>query len=355
MRVLIDATAVLLRSAGIKSYIWHWIRHLRAQSMPGEIRAFPLLDDMGALWHEGSTMPLWATYPRLGLLYGVNHTRLLDLVVGNADIFHASNQVRRRPRKTLLTATVHDLTCWLMPELHTPANVRADRGFADTVLKTANGLIAVSENTRQDAIRVLGVHPEKIQTIYSGVSDDYFTARPKPAARPYVLSVGTIEPRKNLDTLLDAWQQIKNQDCDLVIAGASGWSSEKTVARLRSRVPRVRYLGYVPEAELPGLTAGATAFVYPSLYEGFGFPVAQAMAAGVPVITSNTSCLPEISGEGAVFVDPCSPAEIASAIDRVLESTVLRSRLSEAGKSRAERYRWDICASQSLEFFKRIA
>ena len=110
-----------------------------------------------------------------------------------------------------------------------------------------------------------------------------------------------------MDTLLDAWSGFRFRgDFDLVIAGASGWAGEKTLARLASRPPGVRYLGYVPEDELPGLMAGASAFVYPSLYEGFGFPVAQAMAAGVPVITSNTSCLPEVAGEGALLVDPRS-------------------------------------------------
>ena len=113
--------------------------------------------------------------------------------------------------------------------------------------------------------------------------------------------------------MLDAWSSFRLRgDFDLVIAGASGWSGEKTLARLASRPPGVRYLGYVPEDELPGLMAGASAFVYPSLYEGFGFPVAQAMAAGVPVITSNTSCLPEVAGEGALLVDPRSAGEIQS-------------------------------------------
>ncbi|HEX6897987.1 MAG TPA: glycosyltransferase, partial [Bryobacteraceae bacterium] len=117
----------------------------------------------------------------------------------------------------------------------------------------------------------------------------------------------------------------------------------------------VRYAGYVPEDELPGLTAGATAFVYPSLYEGFGLPLAQAMAAGVPAITSNTSCLPEIAGEGALFVDPRSPAEIRSAIERLLASPTLRQQLRAAGQAQAEQYRWSSSARQSLDFFRNIA
>ena len=296
------------------------------------------------------------TYSQLGLVYLANlqSLPLLNWMTPKVDVFHASNMVRNPPLKAKLTATIHDLTSRLMPELHTPANIQADEGFAQKVLKRANGLIAVSENTRQDAVRLLGLNPDRIRVIHSGVPEVYFGAQARPSGRPYILFLGTIEPRKNLDTLLDAWQNLHHlrDDFDLVIAGASGWSSGKTLARLTSRPASVRYLGYVPEDELPGLTAGATAFVYPSLYEGFGFPVAQAMAAGVPVITSNTSCLPEVAGDGALLVDPRSVAEIQSAIEKLLTSPALQQQLRTAAIARAQEYRWEVCARKSLEFFR---
>jgi alpha-1,3-rhamnosyl/mannosyltransferase len=276
-------------------------------------------------------------------------------MTASVDVFHVSTQIWHPPTNTKLTATIHDMTGHLMPELHTPGNVRAEASFADRVLRRADRLIAVSENTRADAVRVLGLDPERIEVIYSGIPEVYFDAKPRPAARPYVLYLGTIEPRKNIDTLLDAWQGFRLRDAfDLVIAGATGWSSEKTLARLTSQSTGVRYLGYVPEDELPGLTAGATAFIYPSLYEGFGFPVAQAMAAGAPVITSNSSCLPEIAGEGALLVDPRSPAEIQAALEKLLSSPELQQRLRIAGRARAQQYRWETCARRSLEFFRRV-
>lgn len=360
MRVLIDATSVLLRSAGIKSYTYHWIEHLRAAAgASDEIRAFPYLNGLGRLEHERSVLTSAATYPRLALLYFVNvpGNPAIDWIASGAEVFHASNQVRNPPRKVPLTATVHDLTCWLMPELHTPANVRADRAFAEHVLKRARRLIAVSENSRQDAIRLLGIDPERIEVIYSGVSDAYFTAQAIPATKPYVLFVGTIEPRKNVDTLLDAWHLVRpgiRDAFDLMIIGATGWGSARTLTRLNASAESVRYRGYVDERELPGITAGASAFVYPSLYEGFGFPVAQAMACGVPVITSNTSCLPEIAGDGALLVDPRSPVEIASALDRLLTSPSLSASVGEQGRLRAKRYRWSTCAQRSLEFFRTV-
>jgi glycosyltransferase involved in cell wall biosynthesis len=139
------------------------------------------------------------------------------------------------------------------------------------------------------------------------------------------------------------------------MVGSSGWAGKNTLARLAAKPKGVRYLGYVPEDELPGLTAGATALVYPSLYEGFGLPVAQAMAAGVPVITSNTSCLPEVAGDGALLVDPRSAAEIQAALEKLLSSRELQRELGTAGLARASKeYRWKVCARKSLEFFHRV-
>jgi glycosyltransferase involved in cell wall biosynthesis len=358
MRILIDATSLLLRSAGIKTYTYYWIQHLWQQAGNEQILTFPRINKLAALNHERSILGPAQTYPRLALLYAANLLPALPLLrwmTAKVDVFHVSTQIWHPPKNTKLTATIHDMTGHLMPELHTPGNVRAEASFADSVLRRADRLIAVSENTRADAVRVLGLDPERIEVIYSGIPEVYFDAAPRSAARPYVLYLGTIEPRKNIDTLLDAWQSFRlRDDFDLVIAGATGWSSEKTLARLTSRPSGVRYLGYVPEDELPGLTAGATAFIYPSLYEGFGFPVAQAMAARVPVITSNSSCLPEIAGEGALLVDPRSTAEIQVALEKLLSSPELQQQLGTAGRARAEQYRWETCARRSLEFFRRV-
>ena len=359
MRIEIDATSLLLRSAGIKNYTYHWIRHLQATSAPGDtVTAFPFLGDLGALNHDGSNIGRFGTLARIATLLTVNRVPLIDLVTSNAQVFHASNQIRKPPARMALTATVHDLTCWLMPELHTAANVQADENFANQILKRARGLIAVSENSRQDAIRVLNVHPDRIRTIHSGIADEFFDAPPgPPKQKPYILFVGTIEPRKNLDTLLDAYEGLRKDlrhEFDLLVAGPAGWAAEKTMARLNGGIQGVHYIGYVAEKDLPGLTAGATVFAYPSLYEGFGFPVAQAMAAGVAVLTSNNSCLPEVAGPGAVCVDPRSAAGLTHALERLLEDQPFRAQLGQAGRQFAERYRWEHCARRSWDFFKRL-
>jgi len=357
MRITVDATPVLLRSAGVKNYLHHWVAALRAAAPEEDIRVFPYLDNLGALDHQGSPLGAAATVARIALIQSLKlfGAPLLDAALGRTDVFHASNQVRCAPRRAKLTATVHDLTCWLMPAMHTPGNLRADQQFADRVLRRAEALIAVSENTRQDAIKILGIQPEKIVTIHSGVAAEYFDAPPTRRAKPYVLFVGAIEPRKNLDTLLNAWARLKpdlRNAFDLVTAGPRGWAPEPTFARLQAETT---YLGYVPETQMPGLMAGATVFVYPSFYEGFGFPVAQALAARVPVVTSNSSSLPEIARDGALLVDPKSPEEIAVALTRLLESESDRIKLTGYGRASAERFRWEKCAVQSREFFRRVS
>lgn len=369
MRVEIDATPLLLRSAGVKNYFYHWIRHLRREAGESSILAFPYIGRFGGLTHENSVLGPLATWPRLGLLYFVNipGNPAIDWVASRADLFHASNQVRMPPRKTPLTATIHDLTCWIMPELHTAANVRADKNHADRVLRRAVGVIAVSENTKRDAVRLLGLDPETVTVIYSGVSSRFFhttvgdyrrVSLKYDLTRPYVLFVGTIEPRKNLATLLDGFQALPESvrsGADLVVAGPVGWTDDDVYRRLVNPAKGVRYLGYVPEDDLPGLMAGATVFAYLSLYEGFGFPVAQAMACGVPVVVSNTSSLPEVAGDAGLMVDPRSPGEACQALDRLLSNAELRGQLAAKGRERAEQFRWEECARHSWEFFNRAA
>jgi len=264
------------------------------------------------------------------------------------------------------------MTCWLTPEFHFEANIRADALYADRVLKRAHRLIAVSENSRRDAISVLGIPEERIVVIHPGVADHFFNVPMEEIAhvraklqltRPYVLSLGTIEPRKNIDRLLTAWSILRKElrkEFQLVIAGPLGWAPEATKAallRADQRCPQseVRYLGYVAERDLPGLIAGATTLVYPSLYEGFGFPIAQAMASGIPVVTSNTSSLPEVAGEAAEYADPLSVESIHVSIQKVLESEELRGELGRRGRRRSEKFRWEISASRTWALWSDLA
>lgn len=359
MRVLIDAIPLLLRSAGVKTYVYNWARALRASAGDNTVELFPYLDFPDTCDHERSPVGRLPTLARLALLHAANYlpAPVLWPLGKGADVFHASHQLLYPPRNTRVTATLYDMTCWLAPETHKADNVAKSKAFGDKVLRRASGLIAISESTRLDAIRILGLRPERVEVIYPGVSESFFGAKPSVRAKPYILFVGTIEPRKNIGVLLDAYQQLAaslREEFDLVIAGPAGWGDSTLIGRLRQGSPGIQYLGYVEEDDLPGLTAGAAVFVYPSLYEGFGLPVAQAMAAGVPVITSNISSLPEVAGRAALLVDPRSTAELAAALSRVLLTPNLRTAMSAAGADHARQYHWEACARKSWRFFERL-
>jgi alpha-1,3-rhamnosyl/mannosyltransferase len=359
MRVSIDATPLLLHSAGVKTYVFYWTQYLQRLAGNHTLELFPYLETPEECVHDRSVLGRWPTMARLALLHLANLSPVPVLypLGARVDIFHASHQLLHPPRNTRITATLYDMTCWLTPETHTAGNVAVAKTFAKRVLTRANGLIAISESTRADSIRILGLPPERIEVIYPGVAESFFAAPATVRQKPYILFVGTIEPRKNVAVLIDAYQQLApslREEFDLVVAGPPGWGDPGTLRRLQSGLPGVHYVGYVKEQELPGLTAGATVFVYPSLYEGFGLPVAQSMATGVPVITSNVSSLPEVAGDAALLVDPRSVAELSSALRRMLLSPELRAKLRENGLRRAGQYRWEVCARKSWKFFERI-
>jgi glycosyltransferase involved in cell wall biosynthesis len=364
IRVCVDCSPLLVRSAGVKTYLYHWLRALRAEGRVNTLFEPPDrgLDLNGGVFVHPLRLAWLESLKRLPPL-------AMNLLAGRCDVFHASNLLRHVPARCRITATLHDLTAWTVPQCHRIAQVRADLLFADGILRRADGLIAVSEHTRADAVRILGLDPDKIRVIYPGISE-HFSTVDAPQVRTaalahgitgsYFLFTGTLEPRKNLDGLLDAWMLLPRamrHDTQLLVAGMPGWDFQRTLKRLSQMAEDgagVRYLGYVPEQSLPGLTAGARALIYPSFYEGFGLPVAQAMAAGCPVITSNVSSLPEITAGCALLIDPNSPAEIAAAISRLHVLPELRSQMAEKGRQAAYGFTWGTAAVESFRFFQEL-
>jgi len=367
MRVMIDGTSLLLSGAGVKTEVYHWIENLRRAAGTHHLSIFPCINSWRGLDHEHSQMGPAATQLRLVFVRFSNRIRgnILNFPARGQDLFHASQHLVNPPTHVRLTATLYDATCWLLPETHTRENVAATKLYAERVLRKADGLIAISEATRADAIRVLCLPEDRIHTIYPSVGNSYFaveqahidaSAKRYRLQKPYLLYVGAIEPRKNVGRMLDAFAALPKslrEQFELIIAGPALWDSQTVVQRLAIEKD-VRYLGYVPEPDLPGLTAGAYAFVYPSLYEGFGLPLAQAIAAGVPAITSSTSSLPEVAGEGALFVDPLGVEELRGAMQRLLLSPDLRARLAVRARTHAERFRWESNAAKSWAFFERV-
>ncbi len=368
IEVSIDASPLLVRSAGVKTYVHHWTQSLARKAGPNRVTLFPLLDFGWRFTHERSVVGPIGTQSRLALLHLASRSPIaLDWLTSGCDIFHANHLLRAAPRRARLTTTLYDMTCWLMPEAHPLSVVRAAKRIAEVLVRPAAAIIAISESTRTDALRLLDLAPEKIHVIYPGVAVQYFTATHERGrnvalrygiAKPYVLYVGTVEPRKNLGTLLDVWKDLPRdlrQTYDLVVGGAWGWGDNAILRRLEAGEGGVRYLGYVAESDLPDLTAGADAFVYPSLYEGFGLPLAQAMAAGVASITANLSSMPEVAGDAALLVDPHSSSELGRAMRQLMESESLRRDLGDRGRIRAQRFTWEECARQSWRLFEKVA
>ena len=366
MKIAIDATALLLPSAGVKNYVHYWLGSLeeaaargrdRVVTYPRNIRRAPIPD------HEKSSVrAAWKL--RLVQFYNIRRNPLIGLSVFGADVFHASQHVANLPMGMKITATIFDMSCWICPEYHTAKNVAATRRYGEKILKACDGLIAISAHARRDAMEILKIPAERIRAIHPGVAEPFFAATAEDARRvgakyelhgPYLLFVGCIEPRKNVPNLIRAYRRLPEsvrRDAELVVAGPFGWAGEEVRGMLGGG--GVRYLGYVPEGDLPGLYGGAAALAYPSYYEGFGLPAAQAMAAGVPVIASNRSCLPEVVGDAGLLVDPASVEELSEAMERVLTRPELARELAAAGRARAARFHWARCAEESLEFFREV-
>jgi glycosyltransferase involved in cell wall biosynthesis len=257
--------------------------------------------------------------------------------------------------------TFHDLIPLDNPEWFSPRFSAWYGWLMPRLARQVAHIIAVSEFTRRRIVESFGVRPGKVTVIPNGV-DKRFSVRPAEeiaAAKetlglpdgPYFLFVGSLEPRKNLRRLLLAWEKAQSRlsnDTWLVVAGAKGRSKVFSQAPLEHLPPRVHLTGYVSDEALPALYSGALAVVYPSLYEGFGLPPLEAMACGTPVITSNTTSLPEVTGDAALLVDPLDPDQIASAIVRMAADAGLRSDLSRRGVARAGTYSWDAAAAATL-------
>jgi glycosyltransferase involved in cell wall biosynthesis len=264
--------------------------------------------------------------------------------------------------------TIHDIIPIDRPEWFSRSFVSWYKYLLPALAKSAQHLIAISEFTRLRIIEVLGVAPEKVSVVLNGIGPE-FTPRPASEVErvrktlgispaPYLLYVGSVEPRKNLARLLEAWERIHKScpDTQLLITGLSTRGSRVFSDVNISRIPESAcFTGYVSDEDLPALYSGAVAFVYPSLYEGFGLPPAEAMACGTPVITSNGTSLPEVVGDAAVLVDPENVTSIADAILRVVNNESLRSEMSRRGIKRARRFTWDNAAAQTWEILSREA
>jgi len=276
---------------------------------------------------------------------------------------HTIPLIRRSGLKTVVT--IHDVGFQKFLEQYQRRWWRLYGGrISNFAARASTHVIAVSESTKRDLIEKLGVAPDKITVVYEGVDHEKF--RPKadqPLAgkvdREYLLFVGTVQPRKNLVRLIDAFSSLSSRfpNLDLVIAGKEGWLANEIYAAPKDFgvEKEVKFLGYVPTDKVVSLMNGARALVFPSLYEGFGLPVLEAMACGCPVVTSNISSLPEVAGEAGILVDPYSVEDIARGISQVLELKGKARQITiEQGIKHAKKFTWRKAAEETIEVFESL-
>lgn len=287
-----------------------------------------------------------------------------------ANVFHAPVNVLPERLPCPAVVTIHDLAFVRYPEMFRPARRLYQRMFTERSAHAATLIIADSESTRQDILSTFGIDPGRVGVIYPSVSPDFAPVR-DPAAlaafrarhglpEQYLLYLGTLEPRKNLITLVEAYAQLRAEAPDappLVLGGAKGWFYESLFERCRALgLDRyVTFAGYVSREEQALWYAGAALFLYPSLYEGFGLPVAEALACGVPTITSNVSSLPEVAGPVAIQVSPTDVPALAHAMRESLADRTLRARIVVEGPQWTQRFSMERMARQYAEVYREAA
>jgi glycosyltransferase involved in cell wall biosynthesis len=366
VRVAIDARpAIFSRKTGIGYYTWHLLRNLPTVDPDTDylawyLNARALAGGPGRLLEGVPVRQRWTPIPSW---WFERLTERFDLPrvewFARFDVLFAPNFVPPPTRARRLVVTVHDLAFRRHPET-APQSTRWWLARIDRTLERAARIIAVSEATKRDLIELYGVEAERVAVIPHGVDGEVFHPSTREEVErirrryaidgPYLLSLGGLEPRKNLPNLVRAFARLPEDDRPtLVLAGGSvEWNPEgrealqATLGELPSDVrDGVVLTGYVGEQDKVALLGGAEALVYPSLYEGFGLPVLEAMACGTPVVTSDVSALPEIAGDAALLVDPRDPEAIASAVTRILGDVDLRRDLAERGSSRAAGFTWE--------------
>ncbi len=361
--VAVDATTVDSHMSGVGYYTYRLLQGLGAAAEAGSparvvaVSNRPVAAPLGDRVHleVRPRFPVRSAWMQLALPFVLRDVR--------PDVVHFTNYLAPVLCPAPYVVSVHDMTLALMPEHHTLKKRLLTASLVPTIARRARLVLVPSQSTAKDVVRLLGLPESRLRVIPYAASERF---RPDPGPdeepagerypRPYFLYVGTLEPRKNLPRALRAFARIAARlpDHQFVLVGQRGWRYEETLAEaarpeLRGRVV---FADYVPEAQLPAVYRGAAALVYPSLYEGFGFPVLEGMASGTPVLTSRTSSLGEIGADAALLVDPTDEAALADALLALGTDESLRRDLRERGLARAARFSWAATVRETLAAYR---
>lgn len=376
-RIGFDATAAFTQGGGIGRYTRELLdavlrleSHYRFQIFTGRLsHDLKIAGKPGGVADTGirhlPLSPRWL----YRLWYRLRLPIPVQLFTGTIALFHSPDFVLppvwgRIP--TLLT--VHDLSFEYYPETFTDSLVRYLKRVVPWSVGRASHILADSRWTKRDLISLYQTPAEKITVLYSGVNERFCPVRDQTdlalvrqkyhlGDEPYIFTVSTLQPRKNHMMLIRAFASVAAEiGHSLVIAGGKGWLYEEMMAEIErlGLINRVRFTGFVEDEDLPALYSGASCFVFPSLYEGFGLPILEAMACGTPVIASNASSLPEVSGEAALQLSPFDGDAWAGELLSLVKDEHRQRRLSEAGLARARRFSWRNAARQLLEVYDQL-
>jgi len=367
MRIGIDARLVYYQAAGIGQYtlrLLDALAHLEADEelvvLQSRRERSPYVQGRRVTIHGMWTPPHY---------HWEQWTLPLELLPLHIDVLHSPDFIPPFHRRCRSVITVHDLAFLIFPGLLTKES-EAYYGQIYRAVRSADAIIAVSQCTKADLIRLTGADDRRIHVIYEAAGAVFRPiADPEPVLlhyhvqQPYILFVSTIEPRKNLTTLLRAYARLSKEartggeQPSLVVAGGRGWLYEDVfrVAQELGLSGRVHFIGRVPVEDLPALYSGATVFCLPSLYEGFGMPVLEAMACGTPVICSDVASLPEVAGDAAILVPPLAVEEWTAALHHVLTDAAARAEMRQRGLARAAQFSWETAARAALAVYRQVA
>lgn len=363
----IDTSSVYRSRAGVGCYTKNLISELHGMEGRSDFLLFPI--------REKATKKSTKKKIVLFKIFGGIQRMLWEQIfipfflwINGMDIFHSPAYVCPLIKTCPTVVTIHDMAYLLYPEKFVSAYRGYLKFWVPLCISSADKIITDSLCSKKDIVRLLRVPEDKIEVVYLGKSDKFqpIADSSKIASlkeryglkKDFVLYVGTIEPRKNILGLVKAYRRLKEIHADfdysLVIGGEKGWkySDVFDFVKDNSLMNDVIFLGHISEEDLPVLYNSAKVFIYPSLYEGFGLPVLEAMACGVPVITSNTSSLPEIVGDAGIMVDPLDIEALSSAISRVLGDAALRNRMIKSGIKRAAEFSWEKTAQKNMQIYQ---
>ncbi|MEJ2211678.1 MAG: glycosyltransferase family 1 protein [Anaerolineae bacterium] len=352
------------RSAGINWYIYNLLQHLPDADPDIDYSIF--LGESGYAGREGQRLlsTRWPTRRPAVRIVWEQAVQPWAARRAGLDLLHCPAFVGPLAGGTPFVVTVHDLSFLLFPEGFRGWNRHYLRILTGLSLRRARRVLAVSESTKQDVVRLYGLDPGQVDVVYNGVDEAF---RPLPAGEvaafrqrkglpeQFVLFVGTLEPRKNIVRLVEAYARLAAPRPPLMMVGGKGWLYQEMLARVEELdlADEVCFVGYVAPEELPYWYNAAQVLVYPSLYEGFGLPALEAMSCGTPVVTSSASSLPEVVGQAGMLVEPTDVDALAAALQQVLDDAALRDRLRVAGPAQAARFSWAETARGTVAAYRR--